>query len=106
MGDQVSLRDLLGEQLYNELLEAGHFDPQKKFKPCATYFPHIDMLLVLEKDASTVSDWKNGSVVEVLTDFDGKRIGVQIFCFSKLVPKEVIDAFIASDLYLKHTLRS
>lgn len=106
MGDQVSLRDLLGEPLYNEFLEAGCFDLKKEFKPFATYFPHLDMLLVLEKDVSTVSDWKNGSVVEVLTDFDGKRIGVQIFCFSKLAPKEVIDAFIASNPYTKHTVRS
>lgn len=107
MADEpISLRNILGEELYDRLLKAGCFDPNRKFKPFATYFPHLDMLLMQERDCSTVSDWANGSAVEVLTDFDGKRVGVQIFCFSKLVPKEVIDAFIASDLILGGTPRT
>jgi hypothetical protein len=69
-----------------------------EFKPCATYYPAMDMLLYLEEDCSYTSVWIKGSNIELLLhNYDKMRIvGVKICQFSQVAPPEVISAYNAA----------
>jgi hypothetical protein len=97
----VSLEGILGAKLFNQLREVGAFD-LKPFKPAAIYFAHLDILYIVERDSTTVSEYVQGSNIELLRDGSDQKqlVGVAIHCFSQMVPKEVIDVMISSDVAL------
>lgn len=72
-----------------------------EFKPCASYYPAMDMLLYLEHDCSYTSQWIPGSNIELLYENHGedqfKLVGVKISQFSLVAPKAVIEAYRSED---------
>lgn len=72
-----------------------------EFKPCASYYPGMDMLLYLEKDCGYVSQYIAGTNIELLwdnhPDHGGKLVGVKIMGFSHVVSPAVLEAYRKDD---------
>ena|ERR1700733_7161578 len=85
-----------------QLVGDPNFEFDSEYKPCASYYPAMDMLLYLERDVSYTSQWVPGSNIELLYENhdDGmfKLVGVKINQFSMMVPKAVIDAYREKDV--------
>jgi hypothetical protein len=98
----VSLKDILGEEEFAQLLAAGAFDI-KPFRSAAIYFPAMDMLYILSRNASTTGQYIPETSIELLWDsHDSKQLaGVAIHAFSSFVPKEVIKVMTGTGMILQ-----
>ena len=86
------IRALLGEKEYRKFCDSG------EFRSMAVYNPHLDFLLMLERDCSYVAMPVAGSNIELLREPHGERIiGVKITQFSHMVPACVIEALCRDD---------
>ena len=80
-----TLTEVLGKEAAQRLAAGG------AFKPCATYYPAMDMLLYLERDCPYRAVPVAGSNVELLLAPDtSDAVGVKIPLFSRVVSSNIL----------------